>query len=92
MLIKKIGLPSILPDNDMQYFSYLFRSIEETDKDATISIYKGIKSYIVDILPSESSTKQSIIDKLNSIHNRLLISIVYSKTIEYSGSINFSIE
>jgi hypothetical protein len=89
MKVRKIGVPSIMADNDMQYFAFLLASIEAIDEEADVSIILALSGYKIVIIPGSPILKGTLIDQITILHEAIGIEIEYSKSIDISTSINF---
>jgi hypothetical protein len=91
MTIIKLGVPSIIPDNDMQYMTYINRVIHSEDASAQVTIIRGIRAYSYSITPSEPKCKEALIESLKLAHKILGVPIQFSKTITMSPTIYFEL-
>lgn len=91
MNVKKVGLPSVLPDNDIQYMALIFNAIESIDMNANVTVFKAIKGYVFDVLPSNTDYKKPLVNEVKRLHLLLGLEPEFSKSLEYSTSVNFTL-
>lgn len=89
MNIRKIGVPSILPDNDIVYMKFLFKLIKVIDDECLIKIYKTLSGYKFVL---SSKKKEELIEELIEMHNILGLDIEFSKSIKLSKDITYFIK
>ena len=87
-----MGFPSILPDNDMAYISLVLSKLEQVDNGCVVTVIKGLSKVIFDVLPSDFFRKKMIINEIQRIHMLMGLEPEFSKTLEYSPSVYFSLE
>ncbi len=90
MRIKKIGIPSVLRDNDQAYLATVLNNIKGIDEDAEVTITKTISSYSFTIIVSES-LRNVTIESITRLHQIMDLPINYSHTLKIAHAINFSL-
>lgn len=92
MTVTKVGFPSILKDNDMAYLAYVLSNLDKLDSGCIVSIINGIDKIIFDVLPSDFFRKKMLLGEIIRIHRVIGIELEFSRTLEYSPSIYFSLD
>jgi hypothetical protein len=77
MIVNKIGIPSVLRDNDMQYISCLLNIIETADKDADVTISLSQGSYTTYISLSQTKRRSKLVADLKSLHGSLMLNLEF---------------
>ena len=90
--ITKIGIPSILTDNDIQYFNSIFLIVEKVDSNSSIKVCKSGEKYSFTITPTNKQLKDILIKEIEELHFILDIPIEFSKSIKLSDSIYYFIK
>lgn len=90
--ITKIGVPSILTDNDIHYMNSIFSIVEKIDNESSIKIYKNNNKYSFNITLRNKNFNDILIKEIEAIHYILDIPIEFSKSIKLSNSVYYSIE
>jgi hypothetical protein len=67
MKIKKIGIPSIIRDNDMEYMSRLFRLLEQVDSESSITITNTRNGYTFTIRSNKYKEVRDEVKEMNLI-------------------------
>lgn len=91
MIITKVGLGSIMKDNDVQYMKYIIRIIKGADPEANVVIMKGSRTYSYNVTPSSPNCRQALIEGIVLAHQILGVSIEFSKTLGIATSIAFEL-
>lgn len=91
MQIIKIGVPAILPDNDIAYITYICRVIKKIDDGADVTIIKGLRGFAYKVIPSSPDIKGALVDEIILAHQALGVKIAFSKTLNLSIGIHFEI-
>lgn len=91
MTIVKIGMNGVLPDNDVQYITYITKVIHKTDKEAEVTIIKGIRTHSYNIKPSDPGLKSQLVDALTLANGVIGVRIEFSKSMKISNSIYFEL-
>lgn len=89
MEVKKIGLPSILSDNDMLYVSHIVRLIEKLDSRANVTIIKT-STYRFIVRPSNEEIGPDLISELRELHIIWGMGIQFQKA--HNSTIDFSVK
>lgn len=89
MTIIKLGIPQVLPDNDVQYMAYISRVIARTDDHAEVTIVKGLRTYAYNIIPSDPGLKERLITELRIANEALQVPVEFSRTMNLSQAIHF---
>lgn len=87
--ITKIGFPSIMLDNDIQYLNYLFKLIEVVDNNSELTITKTNEIYCISLLPSSTKLRDELIQEIKEAHFLLGIEIEFSKSLKISTYITW---
>jgi hypothetical protein len=88
MNIVKIGVPSVIADNDTQYMSYLFKVIQKVDPEADITIAKTITGYNFLVTPSLGRLRDKLILEIKEMHFILGLNVKFS-SLNVTTSIAF---
>lgn len=91
MTIVKIGMNGVLPDNDVQYMTYITKVVSKIDKEADVTIIRGNNKHSYRIVPSDLKLKSEIIQQLSIANSLLGIKILWSQTMHLSNSIYFEL-
>lgn len=92
MRIVKLNFPSIIPDNEEVYFSWLTGYMESIDAKCTIQFTKKLNDGInVRISPSHPMYLEIMIAKVKDFHNLYGIRVEFSKSMKTGSNINFNI-
>lgn len=78
MIIKKIGIPSIMPDNDIQYLNHIMRCISIIDDDSELVISKTINGYNWTLRHSDESLKALLVRQITAAHEVLGLEATFS--------------
>jgi hypothetical protein len=87
MTIEYSGLPSILPDNDLSYFSLLKGAIEGIDPGSSMSVTKGSSGYVFRLVPSTTVSIDMLIQQLTELNTLMGIHLEFSKSVKSTSSI-----
>lgn len=91
MEIQRKFFPSILPENEIAYFSHLEGVIGSVDELCSLLITKTSQAYAFRIAPSHPKYNNMLIEELLKFHNMFKIRLDMSKSIKTSGTIVFRI-
>lgn len=91
MTVTKKCFPSILPDNEVQYFNFLQGVIDSVDYLSTMEITRNPYAYHFRLCPSSSRFTDTLIKELNVFHNMINIQLNFSKSIKSSATIIFEV-
>lgn len=91
MIIVKNNFSGILPDNDVQYISYIKNVINSVDKEAELTIIESLNGYRFLVIPSDSDKKGPLVTSIEIAHNVLNLKVMFQKTIRFSKSIYFEL-
>lgn len=92
MYVVKRHFPSILTDNEENYFMHIEALIESVDELASVIFRRGVNSYSVRIAPSLPKYSQMILQELLTFHNLLKLRVELSKSIRNTSTIEYSIQ
>ena len=92
MEIQKIGINSIIPENEKQYYALLEAAITSVDEWANVIINKGPTSISIRISPSLPVLYPLILKEMTQLHNILNIKLNLSKSIRKTSNIHFFID
>lgn len=68
MLITKVGIPAIMPDNEMNYLAHIIKSLSIIDDNATLVISKSISGYGFTLRYSDDKYKDLLMREVKAIH------------------------
>lgn len=71
MQIKKVGIPSILPDNDTSYLAHIIKCLSIIDDEASLIISKSISGYGFTLKQSDDSLRDLLIHQVKASHRTL---------------------
>ena len=92
MRIVKVNFPSIIPDNDAVYFTWLSGYMESIDMKCTIQFTKKLDQGInVRISPSHPRFLEVMIQKVKDFHNLYGLRVEFSKSMKSGSNINYNI-
>lgn len=91
MNVTRKYFPTIIPDNEENYFSMLEGYIESIDQYASLQITKQKESYQFRLSPSLPQYTEDLITNLLKFHTLLGLHLQVSKSIKTSGTIFFKI-
>lgn len=91
MEINRKFFPKILTENELTYFSYFIAVVESIDELSSIEITKMPEYYKFRIAPSHPQYIKGLLEEILKIHNQLRITLILSKSIKTSKTINFKI-
>lgn len=92
MKMIKHGFTSILPDNEITYFSHLEGIVDSVDELASVEVHKNPQSYMFRIIPSTPEYAQPLLRSLLDFHTLLGIHLELSKSIKNNSTISFLIK
>lgn len=78
MEINKIGVPSLLPDNDMWFLSKLIQAIKEVDDDSKLTIGKDRDGYNFILRQSSERFKDALLTTVKTVHGQLGLVPIFS--------------
>lgn len=87
MIVKKIGIPAVMPDNDMYYLSHIIRSLAIIDDEASLIVSKSISGYGF-TLRAKESLKELLLQEIKASHRALGLEVEISSYKE-SPTITF---
>jgi len=85
------GFTKILKDNDKHYLLILEKSIDEIDAYAGMEVINTQDSLKFRICLSDSSKFLQLIEQLNSMHNLMGIHTDFSKSMQRTATIQFTL-
>ena len=91
MLVTKKCFPSILLDNEENYFRFLQGIIESIDALSSMEITRNPHAYHFRLCPSNTACTDRLIKELNTFHNMIGIQLSFSKSIKTSATIIFEV-
>jgi hypothetical protein len=91
MIVEYKFLPSVLPDNDRNYFSLLQGVIDGVDFEATMCVVHSPGKYHFRIVPSNSNYINPIIHELNALNNLIGIQLEFSKSMKSTSTLVFTL-
>ena len=91
MEVQKLNFPSVIPDNEGTYLSYLVGLIESVDYDSSMMIYRKENGIMVRISPSTNQTFLTILDIIKKFHTMLSIQVDFSKSMKAGNNITYTI-
>ncbi len=77
MYVKKIGIPAIMSDNDMNYLSHVIRSLAIIDNEASLIISKSIAGFGF-TLRSREDLKDLLLQEIRACHRMLGLEVEVS--------------
>lgn len=92
MEIKRTNFPSIIGENEETYLSFLEAAINSIDLHSSTEVTNKPDSLLVRIAPSDPSYLEEIFKVVKTVHNALLITIEFSKSIKTGNTITFQIK
>lgn len=91
MEVLRRNFPSILPDNEEQYFKFLEAVISSVDELSAVQITRKMKGYMFRISPSAPHYSQALLKEILQYHTLLGIRVEMSKSIRNTSTIGFEI-
>lgn len=91
MQVQRLNFPSVLPDNESTYLSYLEGLIESVDYDSDMMIYRKEDAVMVRISPSTNKTFLTILDIIKKFHTMLGVHVEFSKSMKAGNNITYTI-
>lgn len=86
-------LPKPIEDNVERFIVFTTGAIQHSDPEAKITIQKDLNNdFSVSVLPSNIEFKSSIINNLLYVHKHMKIKITFSKSLERSRYISYTIK
>ncbi len=89
MIVEKINIPKLMPDNDAAYINHIEYIINSIDEDATLTMIQKINSIGFQVIPSDNRLKSFIIKAIRRSHYKLGLKIDFSKSVNASNKISF---
>ena len=89
MVIEKINIPKLMPDNDAAYINHVQFLIESIDQDANLVVMQKINSLGFYVTPSDPKLKPYIIKNIRKSHYKLGVKIEFSKSVNATEKISF---
>lgn len=89
MLIEKINIPKLMPDNDAAYIQHVEFVIRTIDEDARLVVIQKLDELAFHITPSIMALKPFIIKALRKTHYALGLKIDFSKSVNAINTISF---
>lgn len=89
MIVEKINIPHLMPDNDAAYINHVEYMIKSIDEDCILKIIQKLKSIGFQITPSEPKLKPFIIKAIRKSHYKLGLKIDFSKSVNATNLISF---
>ncbi len=89
MIVEKINIPKLMPDNDAAYINHIEYLIDSIDEDAKLTVMQKIDSIGFQIIPSDVKLKPFIIKAIRKNHYKLGLKIDFSKSVNASKIISF---
>lgn len=86
-----LELPKEVSDNSYRYIEQVITVLEYSDPMAAIQMKKVTEGLRFTIEPSQESFRLDIIDNLLFLHRQFKIPITYSKSLERSRFISFTV-
>ena len=68
MRVSKIGIPAIMPDNEMFYLAHIMKSLSVIDDNAELVISKSVSGYGFTLRYSEDKLKELLQKEIRAIH------------------------
>lgn len=78
-------------DNEVTYVQVILSALEYSDPNSSITMRKVQEGYRFNITPSSDMFRQEIIDNLLYLHREMHIPIKYSKSLERSKIVSFTV-
>ena len=91
MILNKKCFPSILKENEINYFAQLEGVVCSVDEHCSLEITHTGKKYIFRLAPSHPKYLNLIIEELTKYHNLLNIKLDFSKSIKTTAIILFKL-
>lgn len=89
MIVEKINIPKLMPDNDAAYINHIQYIVESIDDFAKLTVIQKIDSIGFQIIPSDPKLKPFLIKAIRKSHYRLNLKIDFSKSVNASNKISF---
>lgn len=91
MVIQYSGLPEVLPDNDISYFSLLRGAIDGIDPLSSMSVTMGTAGYVFRLTPSSSIHIDNLIRQLTEMNTIMGIYLEFSKSCKSTSAISWKL-
>lgn len=91
MKVVFINFPSIIDDNEANYYSTLQALVESLDHEGIIRITKKIQAINVRISPSHPQYLRELIEEMKQFHTLYGLRLEFSKSMKKTCNINFDI-
>lgn len=85
-------LPSVIPDELLDYFRKIEAAISHKDPKAGLKYNQFDGKLKVYVFPSDPILRESLIENLLGVHIKMRIKIVFSKSLAISKSIYYEID
>ncbi len=89
MTIIRLGIPEVMPDNDVQYMTFIQRVIQRVDDAAEVTIVRGLRTYAYNIIPSDPGFKNALVNELRIANDALNVPVEFSRTMNLSQAIHY---
>lgn len=89
MIVEKINIPKLMPDNDAAYINHVEAVVRSIDENCKMNIRQRQDSLAFQIIPSIVALKPFIIKAIRKSHYKLGLKIDFSKSVNASDIISF---
>lgn len=89
MIVEKVNIPKLMPDNDAAYIQHVESMINTIDEDAKLTVIQKIESIGFQVLPSDPKLKPFIIKAIRKNHYKMNLKIDFSKSVNATNMISF---
>lgn len=89
MIVEKINIPKLIPDNDAAYMNHVQYVVNSIDEDAKLTVIQRIDYIGFQVIPSDEKLKPYLIKAIRKSHYKLGIKIDFSKSVNASNIISF---
>lgn len=91
-MLETNNIPRLLRDNDAAYLENIHNIILSIDNYSTTTVTQGLDSLIFRIFISNEILRDSIIKSIKKYHKLLGLSIYFSKSVNISISISYTVK
>lgn len=89
MVIEKINIPKLMPDNDAAYINHVESVVRSIDEECKLTIVRRLDSLSFQVIPSITALKPFLIKAIRKSHYKLGLKIDFSKSVNASDFISF---
>lgn len=89
MIVDKINIPKLMPDNDAAYLQHVESVVYTIDEDAKLTVIQKLDAIGFQVVPSDEKLKPFIIKAIRKTHYKLGLKIDFSKSVNAINTISF---